>query len=393
MAAGFTELPATSVLSVVGTRPEVIKMAPVINGLAGRRDFISRVCAVGQHREMLQQALAVFDIQPDYSCDVMRPRQNLAKLTAALTAAIDEAVEACEPDWILAQGDTTTVLTASLVAFYRGVRFGHVEAGLRTGNLQHPFPEELNRRVADMVSSVCFAPTAHARDALIREGCDPARIHVTGNTIVDALHAIARRPCPWGSGPLARVDAQRPIVLLTAHRRESFGAPLRDIYLAVRDLAQAFASQGVQFVYPVHLNPNVKDLARELLSSLENVLLLDPLDYVSTVQLLRRSRLVLTDSGGIQEEAPSFNVPVLVLRDTTERPEGLATGLVRLVGRDRGRIVAEATRMLREPPSATQGLLTASPYGDGHAAERIIAVLQQRGSVNGPTMLEASVPA
>ena len=377
----------TTVLSVVGTRPEAIKMAPVIQALAGTPGFVARVCALGQHREMLHHALAVFDLRPDYHRDVMRPGQTLAGLTAALTHELDQVVEDCQPDWILAQGDTTTVMTAALVAFYRGVRFGHVEAGLRTGDLQRPFPEEVNRRIADLVASAWFAPTPHAREALLREGCDPGRIHVTGNTIVDALHAVVRRRYDWAGGPLARVNPDRPIVLVTAHRRESFGAPLRGICHAIAALARGFAD--VQFVYPVHLNPNVKGPVVDMLCGSDNIFLLEPLDYVSLVQVMRRAHVVLTDSGGIQEEAPSLGVPVLVLRDTTERPEGLASGLVRLVGTDPHRITSEARRVLLAPAAATRGMLRASPYGDGRAASRIVAALQD-STAAAPLRMEAS---
>ena len=379
----------TTVLSVVGTRPEAIKMAPVIQALDRTPGFASRVCALGQHREMLQQALAVFDIRPDYVCDVMRPGQTLAGLTAALTHELDDVVATCRPDWILAQGDTTTVMTAALVAFYRGLRFGHVEAGLRTGDLQRPFPEELNRRVADLIASVYFAPTPLAREALLREGCDPQRIHVTGNTIIDALHAVVGRRYDWAAGPLADVNPERPIVLITAHRRESFGAPVRDICQAIATLARRFAADAVQFVYPVHLNPDVNRPVYDMLAGQENIFLLEPLDYVSLVQVMRRARLVLTDSGGIQEEAPSLGVPVLVLRDTTERPEGMTAGLVRLVGTDSDRITTEAERALRAPESAFRGVLRASPYGDGRAASRIVAALQNT-SLTPPVRMEAS---
>lgn len=374
------------VLTIVGTRPEVIKMAPVIRALEDTDGVHARVCAIGQHREMLQQALDVFGIVPDYERNVMRPNQSLAALTAVLTQEIDAVVDQCGPDWILAQGDTTTVMVAALIAFYRGIRFGHVEAGLRTGDLDRPFPEELNRRVADLVASAYFAPTTRAAETLRREGVDPRRIHVTGNTIVDALHEVAGRAYNWTSGPLRSVNPDRPLVLITAHRRESFGGPFRQLCQAIADLAARFAY--VQFVYPVHLNPNVREPVFDLLGSRNNVFLLEPLDYVSLVQLMRRSQVVLTDSGGIQEEAPSFGVPVLVMRETTERPEGLATGLVQLVGTDRRRIVDGATAVL-SACRETRGELRPSPYGDGHAAARIVAAITHVDPAI-PAALEAS---
>ena len=374
------------VLTIVGTRPEVIKMAPVIRALRATDGIDAQVCAVGQHREMLQQALDVFSIAPDYARDVMRTDQSLATLTAVLTQEIDAVVEDCRPDWILAQGDTTTVMVAALIAFYRRIKFGHVEAGLRTGDLQHPFPEELNRRVADLVATAYFAPTTRAAEALRREGVEPARIHITGNTIVDALHEVARRPFDWASSPLRRVNPDRPLVLITAHRRESFGGPFRQLCLAIRDLAVRFPR--VQFVYPVHLNPNVRAPVFDVLAGLDNVVLMEPLDYVSLIQLMRRAQLVLTDSGGIQEEAPSFGVPALVMRDTTERPEGLSTGLVRLVGTERRRIT-DASIPLLSACRATRGELCPSPYGDGQAAPRIAAIVKGVEAVT-PAALETS---
>jgi UDP-N-acetylglucosamine 2-epimerase (non-hydrolysing) len=378
------------VLTVVGTRPEVIKMAPVMAALEANRTFESVVCAIGQHREMLGQALDVFALLPQYERCVMRPRQSLARLTAVLTREIDDVVEDCRPDWILAQGDTTTVMTTALVAFYRGVRFGHVEAGLRTGDLQEPFPEEVNRRVADLIASVHFAPTPQARAALVAEGCDPDRIHVTGNTIVDALRMVADRPYDWRSGPLAAVDPDRPIVLVTVHRRESVGAKVRHICLAIADLARRFAPESVQFVCPVHLNPAVRDEVLATLSGQANVMLLPPLDYASLVQVMRRAQLILTDSGGIQEEAPSFGVPVLVLRDKTERPEGLATGLMQLVGTDRERIVRAATRLIGGPAESGLRKWCPNPYGDGHTAGRILSILERLSAVTTADELVAS---
>jgi UDP-N-acetylglucosamine 2-epimerase len=376
------------VLTFVGTRPEAIKLAPVIKALARAEGVISEVCAVGQHREMLQQALDVFEIVPEYRCRVMRPDQSLASLTARLAVQMDRVVAEASPDWILAQGDTTTVMVASLVAFYRGVRFGHVEAGLRTGHLRQPFPEELNRRIADLVASAYFAPTPGARTALLAEGCDSRLIYVTGNTIVDALHDVIARPYAWDRGPLAVLDPDAPLALITAHRRESFGAPLSRLCAAISEIASRYPE--VRFVYPVHLNPSVRRTVLELLGHRDNIVLLEPLDYVSLVQLMRRARLVLTDSGGLQEEAPSLGVPVLVLRERTERPEGLAMGLVRLVGTEVKRIVAEAQAILDAAPAARRGALHDSPYGDGRAAARIVAVLT--GAVR-EQVTEAVVPA
>lgn len=363
-----------TVLSVIGTRPEAIKMAPVVTELARRGARVrSVVCLTGQHREMLDQALAVFAVRADEDLAVMEDDQTLAGLTARLVTGLDGVMEKVKPDWVLAQGDTTTVMAAALVAYYHGVSFGHVEAGLRTGDKRRPFPEEMNRKVADDVADAHFAPTAAARAALRREGVAERTIHVTGNTAIDALLDAARRPYDWGAGPLAGVPLDRRLVLVTAHRRESFGAPLVAICEAVADLARADA--GVHVVYPVHLNPHVASTATRVLGGLPNVTLTAPLDYLGLVHLMRRSTLILTDSGGIQEEAPTFGVPVLVLREATERPEGVAAGVARVVGTGRAAIVAAARRLLDDPAERAAMARAASPYGDGHAARRIVAIL------------------
>jgi UDP-N-acetylglucosamine 2-epimerase (non-hydrolysing) len=368
-----------TVLSVFGTRPEAIKMAPVIQRLADHPGRIRSVtCSVGQHREMLNQVLPLFGIRPDHELDVMQPDQGLSQLTSALFAGLDRVVRDVEPDWVLAQGDTTSVFVASMVAYYRRVCFGHVEAGLRTGDKHRPFPEEINRRIADLVSDLHFAPTERARQALLREGCRDEDVHVTGNTVVDALNDVVARPYDWSSSPLARLPRKEMLVLITAHRRESFGEPFRDLCLAIRDLSRRFQNGEVQFVYPVHLNPNVRKPVSEILSGLSNVSLIDPLDYLSLVQLLKRSTVILTDSGGIQEEGVGLRVPVLVMRDTTERPEGVEAGAARLVGTSRERIFAETERLLTDPQARREMAVATNPYGDGRAGERIVSLLLDR---------------
>jgi UDP-N-acetylglucosamine 2-epimerase len=363
-----------TVLSVIGTRPEAIKMAPVLRELARHGGRVRPlVCSTGQHREQLDQVLDLFGIRPDFELAVMRPDQTLPGLTAELFRGLAPVLQEARPDWVLAQGDTTTVFVAAVSACYQGARFGHVEAGLRTGDRRRPFPEEINRRLAGVVADLHFAPTEAARAALLREGVAEAAVVVTGNPVVDAVREVVARPYDWASGPLAGLPAGGRLVTVTAHRRESFGAPLRDLCRAVRELAGRFAPEGVHFVYPVHLNPHVRAPVREVLSGVPNVRLLEPLDYASMVQLLSRSELILTDSGGIQEEAPSLGVPVLVLRETTERPEGLASGLVRLVGTRREAIVAEAAARLAA--GASRSRPAANPYGDGRAAGRIVAAL------------------
>jgi UDP-N-acetylglucosamine 2-epimerase (non-hydrolysing) len=382
-----------TVLSVFGTRPEAIKMAPVIKELERYPQAIrSVICSVGQHRQMLDQVMDLFQLKPDYDLDLMEADQQLPRLTARLFAGLDTVIADVKPDWVLAQGDTTTVFVAAMNAFYRGVAFGHVEAGLRTGNRRQPYPEEVNRRIADLVADAYFAPTTRARDALIAEGSPERDIYVTGNTVIDALYETADRDYRWESGPLAPIPPERRLVLITAHRRESFGPPFRELCLAIRELAQEFADRHVHFVYPVHLNPNVRQPVMSLLSEIENVSLIEPLDYLSLVHLMKRSTLVLTDSGGIQEEAPAFQIPVLVMRDTTERPEGLATGLVKLVGTDRERIVEEARRVLAVPPPSTVGTRAPSPYGDGHAAKRIVSVLRRRAGFLPDADVDLSLP-
>jgi len=353
-------------------------MAPVIQALGRRSEQIrSIVCSTGQHREMLEQTLALFAITPDFDLRLMQHNQGLADLTARLIVALDRLLAKARPDCVLAQGDTTTVLATSLVSFYRGIPFGHVEAGLRTGDRRRPFPEEINRRVADVVSDLYFAPTQRAREALLREGMRDSDIHVTGNTVIDALLEVADLPFNWSVGPLALLARGKRTVLITAHRRESFGEQFRQLCLAIRDLA-LLNRDTTQFVYPVHLNPNVQQPVQEILSGLENVTLLEPLDYSSLVHLMKRSALILTDSGGIQEEAPSLGVPVLVMRETTERPEGVEAGVVRLVGTDRDEIFKQAQRLLTDPVAHAEMATRANPYGDGHAAERIVSAVLER---------------
>jgi UDP-N-acetylglucosamine 2-epimerase (non-hydrolysing) len=367
------------VLCVVGTRPEAIKMAPVLRALeaeSNSKRIRPLLCTSGQHRELLAQVLDLFALRPDFALDVMRPGQSLAALTARLFAGLDRVLARARPDWVLAQGDTTTAFVAAVSAFYHGARFGHVEAGLRSGEKRRPFPEELNRRLAGVAADLHCAPTERARQALLREGVPAADIAVTGNPVVDAVRAVARRPYDLSGGPLAPLPRERRWVVVTAHRRESFGAPLLGLCRAVRALARRFAG-AVEIVWPVHPNPQVLGPVRDRLAGLPHVHLLEPLDYAAMVHLLLRSSLVLTDSGGLQEEAPSLGVPVLVLREVTERPEGLETGLVELVGTDPRRVVAAATRRLRDPRPQT-GMLPDSPYGDGRAAERIVAELLAR---------------
>lgn len=366
--------PPLTVLSVVGTRPEVIKMAPVVQALERRGDRVrSLVCSTAQHRELLDQALEVFAIEPDFDLDVMEPDQRLAHLTARLVEGLDSVVARARPDWILAQGDTTTVLASALIAFYNGVRFGHVEAGLRTGDLQAPYPEEMNRRVADVMADLFFAPTDHAKTTLLAEGHPLDRIRVTGNTVVDAVVEIATQEHEWASGQLASLGDDERVILVTVHRRESFGDPLRNLCIALIELAAQVPD--FRLVLPVHLNPHVRMPVVQLLGGVPNILLVDALDYRSLVHLMRRSALILTDSGGIQEEAPTFGVPVLVLREKTERPEAVDAGFARVVGTDPAVIVNEAIALLADDTVRARLAATPNPFGDGRAGERIADAL------------------
>jgi UDP-N-acetylglucosamine 2-epimerase (non-hydrolysing) len=372
----------------MGTRPEAIKMAPVVAALKGSDAVECRVVATGQHREMFQQVADQFGFGVDVDLAVMQPNQSLAALTARLMERIDGWLEVGRPDLALVQGDTTTVLVAALACFYRRIPVGHVEAGLRTGDIWSPFPEEVNRRLASPIVSLHFAPTASARSALLREGVPDETIEVTGNTVIDALLmevARQREPSTWRAidaslaALLGRDWADVPFVLITGHRRENFGEGIRQMCEAITCLARRYP--GHRFVYPVHLNPNVDRHVRELLGGLANVRLIEPQGHRLFVALMARCRLVLTDSGGVQEEAPSLGKPVLVMRDTTERPEGVAAGTAILVGPRAERILAHACRLLDDGEAYRAMANAVNPYGDGRAAERILArVLRHLGA-------------
>ena len=370
------------VLSVFGTRPEAIKMAPVVHALQAAPRIEGRVCVTAQHRGMLDQVLEVFDIVPDHDLGIMRPHQDLYDVTSRVLLGMRDVLKAEAPDAVLVHGDTTTTLAATLAAFYAHVPVGHVEAGLRTGDLTAPWPEEANRVLADRLCRWHFAPTERARQTLFAEGLPAAGIHVTGNTVIDALLWVRERvagvdPATWRVAYGSAWEAftgDRPLVLITGHRRESFGDGFDRICTALHTLAGRHPD--VAFVYPVHLNPNVQKPVRAVLSDVPNVHLLDPLDYAPFVRLMDRSTLILTDSGGIQEEAPSLGKPVLVMREATERPEGLEAGTVRLVGTDTDAIVTGVERMLVDPDAYAAMQRAHNPYGDGHAAERIAGILE-----------------
>jgi UDP-N-acetylglucosamine 2-epimerase len=351
---------------VVGTRPEAIKMAPVVRRLRQERGVDVQLCATAQHREMLDQVLDLFGLEPDIDLDLMRPDQTINGLAARAFAGLDDVLAREAPDWLLVQGDTTTAMVASLAAFHRRIRVGHVEAGLRTGDFGHPFPEEMNRRVVDLVSDANFVPTRRAARALADEDVPAGKIFLTGNTVVDALLAIAGKDGDAG---------EENLVLITAHRRESFGEPLERVVRAIGRLARAFPQ--TRFVHVLHPNPNVAPVVRRN-AELPNVSVVEPLDYLGLVRLMRRARLILTDSGGIQEEAPTFRKPVLVLREKTERPEGVEAGLAALVGTDEEAIVEQASRLISDAGARAAMAGPVNPYGDGLAADRIADILAGR---------------
>ncbi len=352
-------------------------MAPVIMELKKYPDRIrSIVCVTGQHNEMLEQALKTFNIKPDFDLNIMKPEQSLSALTAGLINSLDSLISRVGPEWVLAQGDTTTVMATSLVTYYRRIKFGHVEAGLRTGDRWQPFPEEINRRIADLLADIYFAPTERAKSALLKEGCPPDKIFVTGNTVVDALKYIASLPYNWADGPLARIPEGKKLVLITAHRRENFGEKFKDICLALRDLALYYFANGddLHFIYPVHLNPNIQSPVEKILSGLPNFTLTAPIDYISLVHLMKKSLLILTDSGGIQEETTVLRIPCLALREKTERPITVEVGCNRVVGTDTWRIIEAYRQVMNGGLSEPQ----LPPLWDGKASKRIVRLLLDR---------------
>ncbi len=365
-------------LLVFGTRPEAIKLAPLIHAGQSRPDDVDlRVCVTGQHREMLKQVLDYFQIEPHLDLALMQPNQTLATLTARCLSAVNEVLERDRPDCMVVQGDTTTAFAASLAAFYQRVPVVHVEAGLRTGNLQSPWPEEFNRRVTSLVTSLHCAPTQRSAENLRREGIPADRIHVTGNTVVDALLWTVERE--RGSADRWQQKygylGSARLVLITGHRRENFGGPFREVCQAIVGLARAFPD--VQFLYPVHLNPHVREPVFEILGHDRNVHLADPVPYPEFVWLMDRSTLILSDSGGVQEEAPTLRKPVLVMRDTTERPEAVEAGAVELVGTSREQIVMRATALLTDDAEYRRHQIEQNPYGDGRSADRILDLMQR----------------
>jgi UDP-N-acetylglucosamine 2-epimerase (non-hydrolysing) len=371
------------VMPVFGTRPEAIKMAPVIKALEKQETMDCRVVVTAQHREMLDQVLRLFAIVPNYDLDLMRPGQSLAGLTARVIEGLDNIFSREKPDMVLVQGDTTTTFVAALAAFYRKIPIGHIEAGLRTGQKYSPWPEEINRKLTSGLADLHFAPTELAKENLLREGYKPSGIYVTGNTVIDALLATVRQEYKFQDEKLAQILKQnenKRLLLMTTHRRENWGEPLRQIYQALAAILEAYPDTYV--IFPVHKNPTVRQVVNEILGDNERVYLIEPLEYEPFVNLLAKAYLILTDSGGIQEEAPSLGKPVLCVRDTTERPEAVAAGTVLLVGTDYAGVYANIEKLLMNAQVYRQMAQTANPYGDGLASEKISRIVAEYLNMN-----------
>ncbi|TPG57956.1 non-hydrolyzing UDP-N-acetylglucosamine 2-epimerase [Ewingella americana] len=368
------------VLTIFGTRPEAIKMAPLVHALAQDDAFESKVCVTAQHREMLDQVLHLFGIQPDYDLNIMQPGQDLTEITSRILKGLKPVLQEFQPDVVLVHGDTTTTLSASLAAFYQRIPVGHVEAGLRTGDLSSPWPEEANRRLTTHLAKWHFAPTETSRDNLLREGISTDDIFITGNTVIDALLWVRDRVkadaglVEQQASRYPLIDANKKMILVTGHRRESFGGGFDRICNALASIA--LQHPEVQIVYPVHLNPNVSEPVNRILRGIDNIILIDPQDYLPFVYLMDKAYLILTDSGGIQEEAPSLGKPVLVMRESTERPEAISAGTVRLVGTDTAKIVKEVSRLLSDENEYHSMSRAHNPYGDGQACRRILDALK-----------------
>lgn len=373
------------VLTIFGTRPEAIKLAPVIKALKGRPDqFHSLVCVTAQHREMLDQVLSIFEILPDYDLDIMKPRQELSGMTSEVLLKLRGLLSEVQPDLILVQGDTTTTFAASLTAFYQRIKIGHIEAGLRTYEKYKPFPEEINRRLTSVLADYHFAPTERAKLNLLKEGIPSNKIYVTGNTVIDALFWVLKKQSTpenrkrmenYFSGRFGISLDNRRLILVTAHRRESFGEGFENICQALKEIG--LRNPDVKIVYPVHLNPNVQEPVHRIIGGMEQIHLIEPLEYEPFIYLMNQSFLILTDSGGIQEEAPSLGKPVLVMREVTERPEAVEAGTAKLIGTQKENIVLETQELLDHPEEYERMTNIKNPYGDGKSAERIIQLLSQ----------------
>ncbi len=362
------------ILIVFGTRPEAIKMAPIIMELKKQKKIYTTICVTAQHREMLDQVLNLFNIVPDIDLNIMKPNQTLSEITSNVIVKMDSLLKSKKPDLVMIQGDTTTVMATGLAAFYNKIPIAHVEAGLRSFNIYYPFPEELNRKIVSLFAKYHFAPTNKAKEVLIKEGIDVKNIYVTGNTVIDALYYILKKPIPdVVQEILSEINPELKIILVTAHRRENFGEKLKNICTALRKLVER--NKDIAVVYPVHLNPNVRETVFGVLGNTERIYLIDPVEYDVLIHLMNNSYIVLTDSGGIQEEAPSLGKPVLVLRTETERMEGIVAGTAKLVGPFESTIITETERLLKSNEEYEKMAKAVNPYGDGKAAERIVKIL------------------
>ena len=372
------------VMTIFGTRPEAIKMAPVVKALAEAPDMDPIVTVTAQHREMLDQVLRLFDITPDYDLNIMSPGQTLYDVTDRALLGLKSVLEEAKPDVVLVHGDTTTTFAGALASFYQEIPVGHVEAGLRTGNIYSPFPEEMNRKLTGSLATYHFAPTSSSESNLVKENINQDHLYVTGNTVIDALATTVREDYVFEEEAINALDSTKRIVLVTTHRRENLGEPMRHVYGAIRQLVEEF--EDIQIVFPVHKNPKVRQVVQEELGTVERVTLIDPLDYEPFANLMAKSYLILTDSGGIQEEAPALGKPVLVLRDTTERPEAVTAGTVRLVGTDKDAVHDAAYELLHDEDAYKIMSNSVNPYGDGQASRRIVEALRHEflGNPNVP---------
>lgn len=364
----------TRVLTVFGTRPEGIKMSPVIKKLNESRHIEHKSCVTGQHREMLDQVMDIFGIVPDYDLNIFKGGQSLSEITTKSLIGLEKVIDEFKPDLLLVQGDTTTVFAGALAGFYNGVKIGHIEAGLRSGDLYSPFPEEANRKLTGVVTNFHFAPTETSRDNLLSEGYDESTIYITGNTSIDALLEVTKRDYVFENDLLNRLDyEEKKVILLTSHRRENIGAPMRNIFRAIRRIAEE--NLDVEIVFPIHLNPIVREIAEEILGGHDKIHLIEPLDYLPFAHLQKKSYLIVTDSGGIQEEAPTLGKPVLVVRKETERPEGIEAGTAKLIGLEEENIFSEINLILNDKTEYKKMANATNPYGDGHAAEKIVDII------------------
>lgn len=365
------------ILIVFGTRPEAIKMAPLIKELEKEKDIITKVCVTGQHREMLDQILHVFDIEPDYDLDIFKHGQSLTEITQKSLVGVENVIKEFKPDLLLVQGDTTAVFAGALAAFYNGIKIGHVEAGLRSGDLYSPFPEEANRMLTGIVTNLHFAPTKQARANLLKEGYDDSKIYITGNTEIDSLHMVLDENYKFEDHTISNIDFKnRKVIVMTAHRRENIGENMENIFSAIKDVADN--NKDVEIIYAMHKNPKVREIAYKILGENDRIHLTEPIDYLPFINLIAKCYLVVTDSGGIQESAPALGKPVLVVRKETERPEGIEAGTARLIGVDKASVYEQINLLINDKEEYAKMANAVNPYGDGTAAKNIVKIIKEK---------------